>query len=418
MSNWFTKHDILTKLLSVMAAIILWSYFMSVQNPTRTVEYRDIAVQLTGVDQLYNSYNLKVVEGADTTVNVKVSASTSRLATLTASQIKVQVNLSDSISAPGTYEIPYNVILPESGMTCVNRSPETITLSVDEIETKIVPVSVELSDDAPKGYRYGTPKLSVDSVKISGPATILEEVSKAVVSIDTDGVKEAISNNYSYKLVNDSNKAVDTTNISRDVASVTVTVPVYQIKSVPLEVTVSPEDAADSISTSISPKTVEIVGEPDAVETVKSINLGAININDVENGGTYDFDIHLPIGISLTDGQPTTATVTVSTQEDITKEYTVTDIRLNDTNEDPDAKVSLETNSLKVTLTGKEKLLNSISTDDIFGVAELSSADLSEGQHTIGVSISSPDGSTVSGNYSVVIRIIREKPHTEDNASS
>ena len=64
MSNWFTKHDILTKLLSVMAAIILWSYFMSVQNPTRTVEYRDIAVQLTGVDQLYNSYNLKVVEDA------------------------------------------------------------------------------------------------------------------------------------------------------------------------------------------------------------------------------------------------------------------------------------------------------------------------------------------------------------------
>ena len=86
--------------------------------------------------------------------------------------------------------------------------------------------------------------------------------------------------------------------------------------------------------------------------------------------------------------------------------------------EDPDAKVSLETNSLKVTLTGKEKLLNSISADDIFGVAELSSADLSEGQHTIGVSISSPDGSTVSGNYSVVIRIIREKPRTEDNASS
>lgn len=415
MNNWFTKHDILTKLLSVMAAIILWSYFMSVQNPTRTVEYRDIAVQLTGVDQLYNSYNLKVVEGADTTVNVKVSASTSRLATLTASQIKVQVNLSDSISTPGTYDIPYNVILPESGMTCVSRNPETIQLSVDEIETKIVPVSVELSKDAPKGYRYGTPKLSVDSVKISGPATILEEVSKAVVSIDTHGAKEDISNNYSYKLVNDNDKAVDTTNISRDVASVTVTVPVYQIKSVPLEVSVSPENAADSISTSISPKTVEIVGAPDAVEAVKSIKLGAINANDVENGGTYDFDINLPIGVSLTDGQPTTATVTVSTQEDVTREYTVNDIRLEDTNKDPKAEVTLETASLKVTLTGKEKLLNSISADDIYGVAELASADLSVGQHTIGISISSPDGATVTGNYSVVIRIKRESTQTDEN---
>lgn len=417
MSNWFIKHDILTKLLSVIAAIILWSYFMSVQNPTRTVEYRDIAIQLTGVDQLYNSYNLKVVEGADATVNVKVSASTSRLATLTASQIKVQLNLSDSISTPGTYEMPYNVILPESGMTCVSRNPETITLTVDEIETKIVPVSVELSQDAPKGYRYGTPTLSADSVKISGPTTVLEQISKAVVSIDTEGVKEAISNNYSYKLVNDNNEAVDTTNISREVASVGVSVPVYQIKSVPLEVTVSPEDAVDSISTSISPKTVEIMGEPDAVQAVKSINLGAINVNDVENEGTYEFNIHVPTGISLTDGQPTTATVTVSTQADITKRYTVTDIRLNDTNEDSGATVSLETDSLTVTLTGKENLLNSISADDIYGIAELSSADLSEGQHTIGVSVYSPDGSTVNGNYSVVIRITRENTDREDNPS-
>lgn len=407
MKNWFIRHDVLTKLLSIMAAIILWSYFMSVQNPTRTVEYRDISVQLTGVDELYNSYNLKVVEGSDATVNVKVSASTSRLAALTASQIKVQANVSDSVTAPGTYEIAYNVILPESGMTCVSRSPDAVTVTVDEIDTKIVPVSVNLSDDAPKGYRYDTPVLSADSVKISGPATVLDQVSKAVINIDTDGATETINNNYSYKLVDGNGDAVDTTNISRDVASITVTIPVLQVKSVPLEITISSEDAVDSISTSISPKNVEIVGQPSAVSAVKSINLGAINANNAEDGDTYDFDISLPTGVKLTDGQPTTATVTVATSKDTTKDYTIKNIKLNDINEDKSADVSLETSSLTVTLIGKEKLLNSISADDISAVAELSSSDLSDGQHTIGVTISSPDGTTVSGTYSVTIQITR-----------
>lgn len=67
MRKWITQHDVLTKLLSIVAAFILWSYFMGAQNPTRTLEYKDIAVQLTGVDQLYNNYNLKIIEGADAT---------------------------------------------------------------------------------------------------------------------------------------------------------------------------------------------------------------------------------------------------------------------------------------------------------------------------------------------------------------
>lgn len=408
MKNWMTKHDILTKLLSIIAAIILWSYYMSVQNPTRTLEYRDISVQLTGVDELNNSYNLKVVEGADTTVNVKVSAPTSRLATLTASQIKVQANVSDTITAPGTYEIAYNVILPESGMTCVSKSPDTITVTVDEVETKTVPVSVEMSDKAASGYLFGTPELSVDSVEISGPATILNQISKAVVSMDTAGIKETLSNNYSYKLVDDKGNAVDTTNISRSIASVTVTLPVKQVKSVPLEITISPENAEDSITTSISPKTVEIVGDPSAISAVKSIHLGAINVTNAQNGDTHEFDISLPTGVSLTDGQPTTATVTVSIEEDTTKEYTINEIKLEDINEDETATVSLETSSLNVTLIGKKKLLDSIDSGDIKAVAQLSSSDLSDGQHTIGVTISSPDGTTVSGNYSATITISRD----------
>lgn len=407
MRKWIVQHDVLTKLLSVVAAFILWSYFMGSQNPSRTLEYKDISVQLTGVDQLYNNYNLRIIEGADSTVDVKVSGSTNRLATLTASQIKVQADVSESITAPGTYQLPYTVILPESGMTCESKTPDSITVVVDEIETKKIPVSVKLSKEAAKNYIFGDPQLSTKTVKVSGPATVVDEIATAVVDVDTGGLKQTLTDNFSYKLVNSKGTQVDTTNISREVSSVTVTLPVKEVKSVPLAVTVSPDEDASGISTTISPKSVKIIGDPATVDTIDSIALGAINATTAENGDTHEFDIEAPTGVSLYDGQPTSATVTVSVDKNTTKSYTITDITLNDTDKDADATVTLNTQSLTVTLTGSQKQLDAIDASDIQAVAELSSKELSDGEHTIGVTVSSPDGTTVNGNYSVKITLTR-----------
>ena len=94
--------------------------------------------------------------------------------------------------------------------------------------------------------------------------------------------------------------------------------------------------------------------------------------------------------------------------QDTTLQYTITDITLSDDDKDSGATVTLNTQSLDVTLIGPEKLLKKIGADDIQAVAELSSKELSDGEHTIGVTVSSPDGTTVSGNYSVKITISRD----------
>ncbi len=407
MKNWIVKHDLLTKLLSVIAAVILWSYFMSIQNPTRTLEYKDLSVQLIGVDELNNAYDLKIVRGADATVNVRVSGPSSRLASLTVSQIKVKADLTDTIQAPGTYEIPYRVILPESGMTCVGRTPDTITITADRVDSKTVPVVVQMSDDPPDGYLFEEPMLSTKTVEISGPETALDQVSSAVIHVDTSKLTNTLTDNFSYQLVDADGERVSTNSISRSVTGITVSIPVKRIKSVPLKVTFSPENNDADITASISPKSVQIVGNPETVEDIDAITLGAINANSAADGDTFDFDISVPAGVRLNDGQPTTATVTVSLADAAEKTFSITDISLNDTNRDSDAEVTLDTASLDVKLSGSRKLLDTVKAEDIHAVAEIASKDLSDGQHTIGATISSPDGTTVVGTYSVTIRITR-----------
>ena len=407
MKKWIDKYDVFTKLLSVIAAIILWSYFMGIQNPTRTLEYKNISVQLTGVDELYNAYNLKLVTGAESTVDVRVSGSSSRLATLTASQIKVKADLSTLITSPGTYDVPYYVILPESGMTCVGRNPETISVTVDRMDSKEVPVSVQYTTEQSGSYLYEQPELSASSVKISGPESDLKRVSSAVISIDTEGLTETFTDNYSYKLVDKAGKKVGSNNISRSVASISVTVPVKQEKTVPLRVSLSPEESEETIRAAITPETVDIIGDPETIRDIDFIQLGVINTNAVKDGETFDFNISLPAGIRLKDGQPTTASVTISFKDTAEKIFRITDIQLDDVKEDPSAQVSLETEFLDVTIGGSQRLLDQIKSGDVFAVVELASQDLSDGQHTIGVTVTSPNGTVVIGTYSVTIRITR-----------
>lgn len=406
MKDWFVRHDVLARVLSVVAALLVWSYIVNTQNPSRTLEYRDIPVTFTGSEDLYNNYSLTIISGQDATVDVKVSASSSRLANLTASQIKVTVNLSD-ITTSGTYDMPYDVSLPESGMTCVSRSPNTVTIAVDKEYTKSVPVEVHIAGDLPSGFVNEEPELSTKHVNITGPESELNNVSAAVVTIDGSKLTATLSGNYEYTLVDKNGNRVDTTNISRETSRVPVTVEVKQIKTVPLYVNLTPKGSTDGATVSISPKQVKIVGIPDTVAAVDSITLGSINITDAQDGDTFDYNINVPSGVELMDGQPTTAQATLSLDNTIQKQFTVTDITLSDKSSEEGTQAVLATDSLNVRISGMASALDSLKAEDISAVAEIRSSQLSTGEHSIGVTIKVPDGLTVVGTYSVKVSITR-----------
>ena len=408
MKQWLKKYDLLTLIISFVLAVGLWCYVMNQENPTRTLEYRNINVQLQGADDLYNTYNLSVIEGAESAVDVRVSAQNSRLANLTASQIKVVANLKDSISTPGTYDLAYEVILPESGMTCVESNPSTVSVTVDRIETKSVPVEVEISGKTPEGYKIGEPELQSDTVNITGPENELDRVAKAVVELDAKKLKQSISDVSSeYTLVDSSGRAVDMTNISREATRVKVSVPVLRVREVPLTVSLTPEDAIESKNASVklSSDTVKIQGDPEAVGAISSIEVGSININNAENGDSFTFAITPPTGITLADGQESSVRAVLSMDSTEQRKFHVTNITVTDTAQSDAKAVELMTQELTVTLVGTKKTLDQLNADDIHVVAQVNTAELTAGSHKVGVTIETPNAVSVSGSYSVEVSV-------------
>lgn len=402
--RWMKRQDIWTKLFALLLSVLLWNFIMNDKNPSRTLSY-SVPVKLTGVEQIYNIYGLSVVEGGENNVTVRVTAASSRIANLTASQIDVQADLSSVITEPGEYEIHYTVSLPESSMNCQSVSPETIRVVVDRTEKKSIPVEVQTVGEQGNGYRYGTITTDVQTVNITGPESYVDQIDAALVQVDADQLTQTTEKRYDYILVDEQGNEVAQDHIIKETMRVTVNIPVERVKSVPLEVQLTPENGAAGASVTIEPSSVEIIGDPAVVEEVESIVIGSMNVQSAQNGDSREFTITLPQGVRLTDGQPTSAHATLQKESTGEAQFHVTRIQIEDETPDSGAVVTLLTQELDVTVSGVNSVLASMTASDIQVIAAINSRELSVGTHQIGVLVETPDGVNATGNYSVSIQI-------------
>ena len=103
--EFFTKHDLAHKLIAILMAIALW--FIVVANNDdlmRTNTIANIPITYTNEDVLEDDYGLRLIEGQDQTVTVKVTGPYASLYSLTTNDIQVRVNLAN-FQKPGTYTI-------------------------------------------------------------------------------------------------------------------------------------------------------------------------------------------------------------------------------------------------------------------------------------------------------------------------
>ena len=99
MMEWMRKHDILTRLLSLMAAMTLWLYVVESRNEDVEQAYKNIGVQIQGLDVLRDN-GMTVIEGADTKVNVTVVGKRDALLNVRQDKFLATVDVSN-IPSPG-----------------------------------------------------------------------------------------------------------------------------------------------------------------------------------------------------------------------------------------------------------------------------------------------------------------------------
>ncbi len=362
MREWLKKYDIWLRALSVFIAVVLWLIVLNIDNPERTVEKRGIDVSLIGTNELALEYQLGIADSEIPDVNVKLRGTLSRLANVTTDNITVRADVS-SITKPGEYYLPYDISVID-GVSIAGRNPDKITVTVEEIVTKVLPVKVEISGGMPSNMETDTPIVSPQNIRVTGVKSELENAKYALVKIQARDITKSINDSFTYSIVNDSGKELKGSSIKQVDHVVDVSVPVYLTREVDLAVDIIEGGGvtAQDANVSISPAKIQIRGRSEEVAPMKRIVIGSVDLNSFLKTLNTSIPVTLPEGI--TSPKPVEkADVTVSIEGIGSTLISVDKIEVINVPRGYDAVV--ETSSVTVTLRGDAEKLKLVDSNKI-----------------------------------------------------
>ncbi len=301
MKAWLKKYNILTWVLSLFIAVLIWFFVVSQLNPDMDARFKNIDVQITDIEQL-TANGLAIVSGGNETADIKVRGKRDKVVLLEADSFKISASVA-SITVPGTYNLSYNIEVPD--VSIVAKTPSQISVVIDHISSKTVPASIIFSGNLPDGFIMHDYTLSPDAVVVKGPRSHLDNIDHVVVNFDLSNVRKSQQKTMSYSFLNKQGSVLAIDGITVDTPAILVNTHVMQTKTVPLTVDVISEGmfAENIIDINVTPKTIRIIGDPDIVGPVNRISVASVNLKTaiISHQESLDFDFMLPDGLMTED---------------------------------------------------------------------------------------------------------------------
>ncbi len=398
---FFTKHDLAHKLIAILMAIALW--FIVVANNDdlmRTNTIANIPITYTNEDVLEDDYGLRLIEGQDQTVTVKVTGPYASLYSLTTNDIQVRVNLAN-FQKPGTYTINTSkqstnctLLVNSSSVEAEISTPSSFQIVLDEVITKEVPVTIQVDGTSSTGYMYDDPEGEQDSVSVTGPKTVVNQIRKATAVVpaeDSTGLTKTTSVLASFTFLDEKNQPVDQTHLTSEPNDYSVTIPVYAVAKLPLTINLISSDTVDknSVKATIDPQEIAVYGAEEVISKLTAISLGDLQLSTVslDEDDPITIPIELPAGVTRVQGEATSAKVTIQAVGMSTREMPVTRITLQNSGSDPNLTATLRTTSVNIRIQAETAALANLTADAFHVIAVFNADELGPGIHEVPIEV-------------------------------
>lgn len=377
------RNKITSIALSVVIAFGLWLYVVTNISQETTNTFHNIPIAWEG-ETVLNENGLMVTDRSHNTAAMTFTGNRSDLNKLNPNNITLRADLS-KIDEPGTqipvnysYSLPGDV--PSSAVAVEDKSPAMLYVTVEERRTKEVEVEIEWIGSAPDGFMTDRENRVLDyaSIMVSGPASVADQIEKAVIEVDLTERRESIDQNFRYTLCNAEGEPVDAELITTNAEEVHLTVKIQKVKEVALalDITYGGGATAENTTVELSTTTIRLSGGEAVLEELgDTIILGKLNLAEVPKSQTIPYPINLPEGITnlsnVAEVQASVRFTGLSTKEVVVDNFLITNL--------PDGLTAdLITENLTVTLRGPSAELLKIQERNITVTVDLSEVEAGE----------------------------------------
>lgn len=382
------------KLLAVLFAFAMWLVVYNIDDPSSSKNFTaTVTIQnAQSVSDMNKCY--EVIDGTGT-VSFRVTAKRSILEKLDYSDFTAIADMSlMNVSDDGTEgSVPiaisannYTSSVKVSGLT------KYLKVSLEDLQEKQFVITADTKGKVADGFTLGDVSVSNPNViKVSGPASVVGQISKVVATIDVSGMSVDISDNVVPVFYDEDDKTVDTTKLKLSSNTVTVSAKILSTKEVPIHFNTSgtPADTYSVVEITSDPETVQIKGSSSVLNPISSLEIPeeVLNVDGANKDITTSIDIseYLPDGVSLTKNSQATVSVTIRIEPYTTQNYNIPVSNISVNGLDDNYNLTFGQTTVNAAVSGMSSDLSSLDANSIKGSIDVST--LGEGTHTVDVTL-------------------------------
>ncbi|WIV13312.1 CdaR family protein [Proteiniborus sp. MB09-C3] len=380
--NKAKKNNITIRIVSILIAVIMWSYVMNEVNPQTTKLFPGIKVDYINQDYLSEA-GLAIMEPKEAKITVELAGRRSDINNINPNDIIVQADLLGYVE--GVNRMIIDVKAPEN-VTVKSVSPQYIQLKLDSIITKEFNVSLETSGNTEDGHTPGEGEIKPSTVLIKGPRTWVNSVYKVVTTVQLSNINTDIKTSLPVRALDD--KKEEVRGIEKEPNTVEVIMPILGTKNIPIRPRLKGSPLNGYIITDIqmNPVSIKVKGKKEILKDIEFLETEPIDIDLISISKDVPVNIVFPEGVELMDDK-IKPLAKINVEKIIEKDIELDTSKLTFINLDTRYVVDKTSLPDKITITvrGAEGKIDALSENDITFYSDLSG--LEKGTHSVNVKV-------------------------------
>ena len=325
-------HNGWLKLIAVLISVVLWAGLISQdENITRDKTFQNVAVTVSGAEMLKSSSLIVVTDLSELLNDVSITAAVPQMQyeKAEASVYNVRLDLS-KIKGTGEQEIKLQSTNSNTFGKVTSINPSSITVMVEDyVIRQRIPVSVPPVEDIPEGWYMSTPSVDPALIAVSGPKSIVQDISRAKALIRTEDIewKEGqIVTSSEIQLYNKAQEAVQSPLISTTSSSLNIDSVLIELNLLPsisfetgdlIQTTGSVAEGYSIKNIRISPETVSVAARQEVLEQMTDLSLerNTINVENLKETTPFQLKVQKPSDDAILSNDTITVTVEIEEEE-------------------------------------------------------------------------------------------------------
>ncbi|MDU5598266.1 MAG: CdaR family protein [Lachnospiraceae bacterium] len=370
-------NNLVLKISSLAVAFLVWIIVVNVSNPIVT---RNISVPLNVVNAniITDAGKTYSLMGANS-VTVSYEVRSRDQSRISASDFNASIDLGDMYDITGAVPIAVEVVNNKDLIIgAVASKPSIVRVSIEDLQRKEFTLTTKITGTPSDGFSVGEVKLDKTNVVVTGPVSVIGQISQIGVEIDVSGLDSNESGRAELKYFDANGNAfvISDSRVSKSFDNVGYSLVMLNGRTLALNFDVGGTAAQGYKFTGAesTTKSIQVRGQPDVLEGLDSITVpaSALSVEGATGDVNITVDIKNFLPANVTAVGDTKVNVTLKVEALDKKSLTLTVNDLNIVGAKPGVATNIVPEKITVVVSGLSANLESVTNADLKATLDVS----------------------------------------------